>query len=346
MATSELYHTGPISLQYGGHLPEAHLSYKTFGTLNAAKDNVVLFPTWCAGTHRDVEWIIGPGRGLDPAKYFIVVVDMFGNGMSSSPSNTPPPFDRGRFPRVSILDNVIQQRRLLRDRFGIERLKLVVGRSMGAQIAFQWGSYFADEVERILPMCGSARTSPHNYIFLATMKMAVKSSPDWMGGEYSGNAVGSLRQFWLNADAWGFSQAYYRQGLHTADRHVDTQQYLDRPLPEKMVDANDLLAQFATWEVADISDNAKFNKDFAAALRAIDAKAIVMPSRTDMYFPPEDNKIEVGMMRNARLRVIPSIWGHRAASPGSDPRDIQLFEKAIADLLEDRMETEDEAATF
>ncbi|EJJ31480.1 alpha/beta fold hydrolase [Rhizobium sp. CF142] len=343
--TNQLYRTGPIFLQYGGHLPDAYLSYKTFGTLNAAKDNVVLFPTWCAGTHRDVEWIIGPGRALDPARQFIVAIDMFGNGMSSSPSNTPAPFDRTRFPRVSILDNVTQQRRLLREIFGIERIKLVVGRSMGAQIAFQWGSYFADEVECILPMCGSARTSPHNYIFLATMKMAVKSSPDWLSGDYQGNALGSLQQFWLNADAWGFSQAYYRQGLHLTEKYQKTQDYLDRPLPEKWVDANDLLAQFATWEVADISDNDKFNKDFPAALRAITAKAIVMPSRTDMYFPPEDSEIEVRSMPDAELRVIPSIWGHRASSPGSDPCDIQFFEKAITDLLEARMDVKNEAAT-
>ncbi|MEK1930507.1 MAG: hypothetical protein AAAC47_12120, partial [Pararhizobium sp.] len=140
--------------------------------------------------------------------------------------------------------------------------------------------------------------------------------------------------------------AYFRQGLHLADKYADTQNYLDRPLPEKIVDANDLLAQFATWEVADISDNARFHKNFGAALGAIQAKAIVMPSRTDMYFPPEDSKIEVGFMQNAQLRVIPSVWGHRAASPGSDPCDIQFLEKAIADLLEDRMETEDETATI
>lgn len=337
MATNQIYRTGPIALQYGGGLPEAHLSYKTFGRLNAERNNAILFPTWCAGTHRDVDWIIGPGRALDPDKYFIVAIDMFGNGMSSSPSNTPAPFDRSRFPRVSLLDNVVQQRRLLRDLFGVDRLKLVVGRSMGAQVAFQWAAYFADDVERILPMCGSARTTPHNYIFLATMKMAVSGSPDW-NGDYDVPLPEALRRFWLNADAWGFSQAYFRQGLHLGEKYRTTQDYLDRPLPERLPDANDLLAQFATWEVADISDNDKFKKDFKAALGAIKARAIVMPSQTDMYFPPEDSEIEVGLMQNAQLRVIPSVWGHRAASPGSDPRDIAFFEQAIADLLEDRTE--------
>jgi homoserine O-acetyltransferase len=331
----ERYELGAVDLQYGGHLPAARIAYKAYGSLSSRKDNVVLFPTWCAGTHKDVGWIIGPGRALDPGRYFMVVVDLFGNGMSSSPSNTPPPHDRSRFPRVSLLDNVRLQRRLLRERFGIETLKLVVGRSMGAQAAFQWGSYFPDEVERILPMCGSARTSPHNYIFLAALKMALTSDPEWRNGEYATNPQLSLRRMRLTVDAWGLSQTFYRRNLHLKG-YAGTQEFLDRDTPVPFGDVNDLLAQIATWEVADISDNDRFKKDFPAALRAIKARAIVMPSRTDLYFPPEDSEIEVASMPHAELRVIPSIWGHRAASPGSDPADIDFFDRAIADLLADR----------
>jgi homoserine O-acetyltransferase len=331
---SERFELGSIELQYGGHLPAAQLTYKTYGTLSPKKDNVIVFPTWCAGTHKDVGWIIGPGRALDPARYFIIVTDMFGNGMSSSPSNTPAPFDRSRFPRFSVLDNVRMERRLLRERFGIETIKLVIGRSMGAQVAFQWGSYFPDEVERILPMCGSARTSPHNYVFLSALKTALTSDPEWRNGDYESNPVTSLRRFRLTADAWGFSQTWYRRNLHLAAGYPTTQAYLDRDTPMPFGDANDLLAQIATWEIADISDNDRFKKDFAAALRAITAKAIVMPSQTDLYFPPEDSEIEVAAMPNAELRVIPSIWGHRGASPGSDPTDIDFFDNAITELLD------------
>lgn len=331
--TGGRFELGAVDLQYGGHLPAAFLSYRTFGELNAKKDNAVLFPTWCTGTTKDLDWIIGPGRALDPACYFIIGVDMFGNGMSSSPSNTSPPFDRSRFPRVSILDNAKMERRLVREKFGIEKLKLVIGRSMGAQVAFQWGSYFPDEVERILPMSGSARTAQHNYVHLACLKLALTSDPEWRNGEYRTNPIGSLRRFRLNVDAWGLSQAWYRQRRHLAMGYKTTQDYVDRDVPIALGDVNDLLAQIATWEVADISDNDRFKKDFPAALRAITPKAMVMPSRTDLYFPPEDSEIEVASMPNAELRVIPSIWGHRGAAPGSDPADIEFFDRAIADLL-------------
>src|SRR5207302_21057 len=131
-----------------------------------AKSNVIVYPTSSGAQHYDLEWLIAPGRALDPTKYFIVVINKFGNGLSSSPSNTPPPFDRGRYPHFTMADNVRVQQRLLSEVFGIERVKLVYGFSMGAQQAFHWGALFPDRVERIAPICGSAKTSPHNYVFL------------------------------------------------------------------------------------------------------------------------------------------------------------------------------------
>lgn len=330
----ERFDLGDVDLQYGGLLPSASIAYETHGVLNAARDNAVLFPTWCAGNHRDVRYIIGEGRALDPARYFIIVVDIFGNGMSSSPSNTPPPFDRMRFPHVSILDNVMFQRRLLTERFGIERIRLVVGRSMGAQQAFQWGSYYPEMVGSILALAGSARTAPHNYVFLAALKLALTSPAEWQQGEYAANPQESLRRMRLTTDAWGFSQTFYRQGLHLQMGYESTQAYLDRDGPMNFGDVNDVLAQIRTWETADISDNDRFGKDFPAALRAITMPAIIMPSRTDLYFPPEDSEIEQSHMPNAELRVMPSIWGHRGGSPGSDPADIAFFEQAIAELLQ------------
>lgn len=323
-----IYQLGDVKLQKGETLQSARIAYKTHGTLNSEKNNAILFPTWFTGRHGDVEWIIGPGKPLDPTKYFIVVVNIFGNGMSSSPSNQEAPFDGERFPYVSLLDNVVLQRRLLREKFGIERLRLVVGRSMGAQVAFQWGSYFADDVDAILPLEGSARTSAHNYAFLATLKMALQSAG-------AGQVKIAVQRMRLVADSWGFSQDWYRESGYRKLGFKSVDEFLYRPLPELPGDVNDFLAQIRTWENADISDNDRFNKDFSASLRAITARAIVMPSKSDLYFPPEDSKIEVAMMPNAELRVMPSIWGHRAGSPGTDQDDTRFFENAIGDLLAD-----------
>jgi homoserine O-acetyltransferase/O-succinyltransferase len=167
MPELELFDLGDVVLQSGAVLPDARLAYRTYGALSAARDNVVVLPTFFGGDHLDNEIVMAPGRAIDPARYFIVVPNMFGNGRSSSPSNTPPPLDRAAFPHVTMYDNVVCQHRLLTERFGVSRIRLVAGFSMGAQQAFHWAALFPDMVRAIAPICGSAKTSPHNLVFLA-----------------------------------------------------------------------------------------------------------------------------------------------------------------------------------
>jgi homoserine O-acetyltransferase len=173
MADYEVFDLANFVLQSGATLRNAKLAYKTFGRLNQAKDNAIVYPTWYSGQHYDNEWLIGEGMALDPNKYFIVIPNMFGNGLSSSPSNTPPPCNKARFPHVTLYDNVTAQHRLITEKFGIKKVPLVLGWSMGAQQTYQWGALYPEMVERILPFCGSARTSRHNFVFLEGVKAAL-----------------------------------------------------------------------------------------------------------------------------------------------------------------------------
>jgi homoserine O-acetyltransferase len=325
---------GDVTLASGAILPNAQISYETHGTLNAARDNAILFPTWFGGQHPANQWIIGPDFGLDPARYFIVVANILGNGISSSPSNMAAPSDGPRFPYISVLDNVLLQRRLLAEAFGIERLRLIVGRSMGAQIAFQWGATFPDAMDALLPFVGSARTSPHNWIFLENVRMAIESDPDWNGGDYARAPTLGPARMGVVFDSWGLSQSWYRQHLYKAQGFDTPRDFLARPRGPVM-DANDILAQVATWQGADLSSNSTYAGDYPAALGAIRARTIVMPCRTDLYFPPEDSQIEVSLMPNAELRVIESVWGHRAGAAGTDPIDTAFIDRAVRDLLAD-----------
>src|SRR5579864_8890475 len=170
MADYQIFEAGDVVLQSGLTYRGAKLAYKTYGQLNADKSNVIVHPTSYGAQHYDLEWAIRPGKALDPEKYFIVVVNKFGNGLSSSPSNTPPPYDRGRWPHFTMTDNVRVQQRLIAEVFGIDKVKLVYGFSMGAQQAFHWGALFPDRVAKIAAICGSAKTSPHNVVFLEGVK--------------------------------------------------------------------------------------------------------------------------------------------------------------------------------
>ncbi len=334
MADYEVFDAGDLALQSGGRLPDAKLAYKTYGMLSPAKDNVVLLPTFYTGTHERNEGFFGRGRALDSARHFIVSVNLFGNGISSSPSNTPAPCDGPRFPNVTLFDNVACQRRLLEEVFGVERVRLVAGWSMAGCQSYQWAAQYPDRVDAILPFCTSARTSPHNFVFLEGVKAALQADGAWNGGDYDAPPVRGLKAFGRVYAGWAYSQTFYREGLY---RKLGFEAFEDLlrawEADHLNWDANDLLAQLWTWQYADISANDLYHGDFNKALGAIRARAIVIPCTQDLYFPPEDNAFEVSRMPNAELRPFDSPWGHCAASPGNDPSFERFLDESLAELF-------------
>ena len=335
MNEHQVFELGDIALQSGLKIRNARLCYQTYGELNPRKDNAIVFPTFFGSQHPANEPMIGPGTALDPAKYFIIVPNLFGNGLSSSPSNTLPPGDRARFPGVTYHDNIMCQHRLVTEQFGIQRLALVCGFSMGAQQTFHWGALFPDMVERIAPWCGSAKTSPHNFVFLEGVKAALCADIAWNNGWYDRPPDRGLRAMARVYAGWAPSQAFYRDQVYLDLGFSSLEDYLINAWEGRylQLDANDILTMVHTWQNGDISDNPMYQGDFVKALGAIKAKAVVMPSRTDQYFPPEDNEIEVGYMPNAELRVIPSTWGHTAGGPGRNPEATKFIDDALKELL-------------
>jgi homoserine O-acetyltransferase len=271
---------------------------------------------------------------LDPARHFIVLTNLFGNGLSSSPSTTPPPIDGPRFPRVTLYDNVACQRRLLSEALGVDRLALVMGWSMGALQAYQWAAQYPDKVDAILPFCGAARCAPHNYVFLDGVRVALEADGNWNGGDWRVQPEKGLRAFGRVYAGWAFSQTFYRDGLYR-ELGFETIEALLVDWEEDHLgwDGNDLLAKLWTWQHGDIGDNEIYHGDFAKALGAIRARAIVVPCSTDLYFPPEDNALEVARMANAELRVFDSPFGHCVASPGVHPAFTEFLDAAIEELL-------------
>jgi len=321
-------------LQSGETLPAVQVAYKTYGTLDGNRRSVIIFPTHYSGRHSDNAWLIGPGKALDPERYFIVVPNMLGNGISTSPSNTPAPHGRGAFPHVTIYDNVALQYRLVTEVFGVERLALVVGFSMGAQQAYQWAVSYPDLVERIAPICGSARTSPHNVVFIEGVTAALKADATWHEGWYDEPPLRGLRALGRVWAGWGVSQAFYRQEVYLEQGYVSLEDYIVRAWesPYLSWDANDLLAMAWTWQHADIGAVQDFDGDIDRALRSIRAHSLVMPCATDLYFPPEDSVYEVEHIPGAELRPIPSVWGHIAGG-GSNTADAMFIDGNLKEWL-------------
>jgi homoserine O-acetyltransferase len=336
MSDYKIFNLGDAVLQGGLRIPNAKLAYKTYGELNAAKDNVIIYPTWYSGQHYENEWLISEKTALDPRKYFIIVPNMLCNGLSSSPSNTPAPYNASRFPRITAYDNVRLQWRLVTELFGIEKIALVTGWSMGALQTYHWGALYPEMVERILPFQGSAKCSRHNYVFLEGVKAALTADAAFADGWYEKQPDKGLRAAARVYAGWGLSQAFYRQKLDFEALGYPTLEdflvgFWEGWLLAK--DANNLLGMLWTWQHGDISNNEVFGGDFVKALSAIRAKAIVMPSSTDLYFPVADNEFEVKHMPNAELRVVDSVWGHFAGGPGTSPVDIKVLDSALRELL-------------
>ena len=324
---------GELALQSGGTLPAAELSWKTYGALAPARDNVIVYPTSYSAQHTDLEWLIGPDGILDPTRWFIVIPDMFGNGLSSSPSTTTS------YPSlITSADNVRAQQRLLREAFGVERIACVYGFSMGAQQAYHWAALYPDQVERAVILCGSARTSVHNKVFLGSLLATLEAAPEHIGrGRFSSPPVAAMRAFARVYAGWAMSQDWYRAGLHLSSAGAATlDDFLDKHWEPGFTRraAEDLYAQVCTWMASDISANELYDGDLVRALQAIRAHVLLMPSRTDLYFPVADNADEIAHLANAELRPIPSIWGHIAGAPESNPVDFAFVRNAVRAWLD------------
>jgi homoserine O-acetyltransferase/O-succinyltransferase len=337
MPDHEILDLGSTELQLGMTVPNLRLAYKTYGTLAPDRSNMILYPTSYGAQHTDIEWLIGEGRILDPSRWFIVIPNMFTNGLSTSPSNLPEPLNHGRFPVFTQWDNVQAQKRLVEEVFGVERLAMVYGWSMGGQQALHWGAMFPDQVERICAICTSARTSEHNKVFLEGVRATLTADQAWTGSYFRDRPVTGLRAMGRVYAGWAMSQAFYRQKEWANVGFSSLEDWMVRGWEGNFIRRNgdDLVGSLDTWYLSDISDNPIYKGDLDKALGAITARSIVMPSATDLYFTTHDSSVETTKMPNGELREIDSIWGHRAGNPTLNPQDETFLKKAVDDLLSD-----------
>jgi homoserine O-acetyltransferase len=313
-----VFELGDLVLQSGETMPNAQLAWKSYGTLSPARDNVIVYPTSYTATHNDQDWLITPGGILDPTRWFIITPDMFANGLSTSPSNS------AGYPNlVTATDNIRAQHRLLTEFFGITRIACAYGFSMGAQQAYHWAALYPAMVERAVILCGSAKTAVHNQVFLQGLLAILNAAPEHLGnGRFSAQPMPALRAFARVYAGWCVSQDWYRANLHLATA-TSLDDFLDREWEPGFTecDAGNLYAQALTWLHGDISANELYNHNLATALAAIQAKTLLLPGATDLYFRTADNEAELTHIPQAELHPIPSIWGHRAGSPGGIPAD-------------------------
>jgi homoserine O-acetyltransferase/O-succinyltransferase len=317
-------------------LPEARVVYGTYGHLNAAHDNVILLPSHYMANLHGYEWLMGPGHALNLNQYFLVTSELFGNGSSSSPSNTPEPFHGPRFPVMTIRDNVQAVHQLLLEDLKVTHLRAVIGFSMGAQQAFQWAVSYPTFADRIVATSGTAKTWPHGIVRLEGQIAAITNDPAFKNGDYIEQPKKGLETFGIVWTGWLFSQEWWRKELWRTDNPPGTtfehvvNQFRTNFIPG--ADANNLILQMRTWEKHDVGATPGFDGNVEKALRSIKVPFLYMPSATDLYFPLEDAKYETQFMSTVSLVPIPSLWGHTAGA-ASNPADEKFLNEKIGKFL-------------
>ncbi len=330
------YELRDFRTESGVVLPTAVVVYGTYGHLNAARDNAILLPSHYMATHHGYEWLIGPGKALDTTKVFLVATELFGNGHSSSPSNTPEPFHGPRFPVMTIRDNVAAVHALLTQGLGVTHLRAIIGFSMGAQQAFQWAVSHPTFADRIVATSGTAKTWPHGIVRLEGQISALTADPAFNNGDYTTPPTRGISAFGMVWAGWLYSQEWWRQELwkvgrpagYTLDQAME--RFRSNFIPG--ADANDLLLQMRTWERHDVSQTPGANGDLRQALQRIQVPFLYMPSETDLYFPVSDARVEAAMIPTVTFTPIPSLWGHTAGA-ASNPADAAFLNRTIGAFL-------------
>ncbi|MCJ1311776.1 hypothetical protein MMC25_005449 [Agyrium rufum] len=329
----ETYHIPSFTFLNSTKLP-IRVAYRSFGDPSSALKAYV--PTCYQGRINETSNYTGEGGALKD--YHVIVVGMLGNAESSAPST-----DEGFPKELSYQDTVHAHYQLLTEHLGFEQLDVVAGFSMGGQLAYYWPAMYPDFVKASIALCGSARTSYHNWAFFEGPKTALLNSIDYADGQYKANGVWperGLRAFGRAYCPWAFSQTWYREkkwetdlGFKTVDAH--TNEWENSTVTW---DPEDLLIMGHVWQKGDIGST-RSDGNFEKALEGIKARMLIMPSRTDMYFPPEDSENEVKYLKHGELAVIETIWGHVGGGGGSPKDDIWINER-ISGFLKEGQSTE------
>lgn len=329
----DVFDLGNFRTLSGYTIPNARIAYTTHGTLSPARDNAVLFPNFLGGSDQALEIYIGEGRPLDPARHFVILPGQFGNGFSSSPSNTPPPFDRGAFPPIAVADDVIAQHRLLTEHFGISELQLVLGWSVGALQTYEWAVRYPQMVKRMASIAGAPQPSPWTLLWLRTViEEPITSDPAWNEGFY---ANASDVQAGLRRQAHCMTVTlppvgYLRPEILGALGFASVDDFVRGFFEGFMIgqDPNNLLCQARKARAA----NPAQGGDLAQALGRITAKTLIVAFTGDVMFGPQDSAEHAKCIPGAQYREVTTTSGHLTTF-ALFPEDRDAVDAAIRDAL-------------
>jgi len=182
---------GDLQLRNGSVIHDFRLGYRTLGKLNAEKSNAILWPSWLGGKSQDLLQYIGPKKVVDSSRYFVILVDAIGDGITTSPSNSKSQ-PLMKFPEFTIRDMVESEHRLATEVLHLSHLRAVMGISMGGMQTFEWGVAYPDWMDVLIPIVGSPRSTSYDRLLWTAQIDAIELDPAWNHGNPTGPMDRSL----------------------------------------------------------------------------------------------------------------------------------------------------------
>jgi homoserine O-acetyltransferase len=304
---------GACKLENGQQITGCRLGYRTWGKLNADRSNAVLFPSYFSGTSDSLSGFVGADQLVDPSKYFVIAVDAFGDGVSSSPSNSasqPGPL----FPAFTTRDMVSAEYRLATETLGLKHLHAVMGISMGGMQTFEWMVDYPGFMDEAIPIVGSPRLTGYDLLLWHTEEDALRSDPAWQNGHYAQRpplgAVEALHAMNLTTPA-----NYAR--MHPPEKFAaDYAAYFSKGILP--FDANDWLSQLEAMIHHDVTHSGSMpSGSMNDAESRVKARVLVVVAAQDHMvnpLPAEDFAKAI----NAKVFVLESDYGHISFANGGD----------------------------
>lgn len=289
---------GDFKLVSGEVIRNCRVGYRTFGQLNAEKSNVVIFATWFRGTTKDLIDSIGPGKLVDSSKYYVIAIDALGDGVSSSPSNSPSQRHMN-FPKIAIRDMVNSQHQLLTDVLHLQHVKAVMGISMGGMQSFQWMVSYPDFMDKAIPIVGSPRLAAYDSTLWKAENDSIMRYPAWNHGDYMDNPIPA-------SAAAIDSLAIVTPAKYNRD-HTREQALSGRAMESEVFDANNHIRQSEAMMALDVSD--AFSGSMERAAAAVKAKVLVIVNDTDHMVTPGP-ALDFARLLHADLLELNNDCGH------------------------------------
>ena len=332
----QAYALGDFKLESGEVIKDFSISYVTHGTLNANKTNAILMVTAIGGNHHRIDYLIGPGRALDPTKYFIIATDAIGNGLTTSPSNSKSQ-PKMQFPRFNMRDMVSSQQRLVTEKFGIRKLVTVVGASMGGMQALQWAVSYPEMMESIVPIIPLAHTPAWTTGVLEMLRQSIMADPRWKGGNYAASEPPEqgmrLWSGWLSGVI--VRTPVYQEGQYPNAQDAIAYLKSVEDAGWKRMDAVDWIYQSWAYDQHNVGTTPGMNGDYRRALRAIKAKTLILAGTGDLLNPEYEAMEAARYINDARYVAINADrpMGHLSGA-GASARENELQNREIGAFLD------------